>query len=133
RVGRPAGAGGAPPPPPPRPCDPPLPRLGQHLLRVEAVSDLPFQPESIETAGSEDDCVERALLRLAQTRVDVPAQGLDYERRLDRKQLCPAAYRRRADTHPGPQRGCAAESVAGILPSRIRPDHQTGGIRRGHV
>ena len=92
-----------------------LPGLGQHHLGVEPEPDLGVEPEPVETARGEHDGVEATLAPLAQPRVDVPAQRLDRERRLEREQLGPAAGRGGADPHPGPDRAGAAERVARIL------------------
>src|SRR4051812_29003279 len=58
-------------------CERPLRRLGQHLIRLEAVSDLAGETKPIEAARGEHDCVEPALSALAQTRVDVAAKPFD--------------------------------------------------------
>ena len=99
-----------------------LARLGKQLLRVEAMADLRAEPEPVEPAGGEDDGVEAALAALAQPGVDVSAERLDRERRLEREQLRAAAHRGRPDPHPGPDRVRAAERVARILarPGRRR-------------
>ena len=62
-----------------------LPRLGEHRLRLEAVADLVAEPEPVEPARCEHDRVEPALPALAQTGVDVAAQRLDREHRIERQ------------------------------------------------
>src|SRR5437870_72104 len=78
-------------------------------------------------------CVEPALAALAQPRVDVPAQRLDRERRLEREKLCAPPHRRRPNPHPGPDLVRAAERVARVFARRVRADEETLRIRRGHV
>ena len=97
------------------------------------MADLAGEAEPVEPAGGEHDRVEPALAALAQPRVDVPAQRLDRQLRLEREQLCAPPHRRGADPHPGPQLGGAAERVAGILARQVRADGETVGVRRGHV
>ena len=60
-----------------------------------AQADLVREPEPVEPAGREHDRVEPALAQLAQARVDVAAQRLDRERRLEREQLRRAGARTR--------------------------------------
>ena len=76
------------------------------------------EAEPVEAARREHDGVEPALAALAQARVDVAAQRLDRQRRLEREQLRAPAHRGRADPHPGPQLGRAAERVARVLARR---------------
>ena len=111
----------------------PLAGLGEHFRRLETVADLGFQPEAVEPAGGEDDRVEAPLGALAETRVDVPAQRLYGERRLEREQLRAAACGRGADAHARRQTVAADERVAGILARRIRADDEPGGVGRRHV
>ena len=66
------------------------------------ISSAETQP--VETGRREHDRVEPALAALPQARVDVPAQRLDRELRLEREELRAAAHRRRADPHPGRER-----------------------------
>ena len=100
-------------------------RSGSPISRAEA--------EPVEPARGEDDRVEPALAALAQARVDVAAQRLDRERRLEREQLRAPAHRGGADAHPGPELGRAAERVARILARQVRADREPVGVRRGHV
>ena len=65
--------------------------------RVEAQTDLAAEPEPVEPARGQHDGVEATLAALAQPRVDVAAQRLDRERRLEREQLCAPPRGRRAD------------------------------------
>jgi hypothetical protein len=51
----------------------PLARLRKHFRRLETVADLGPEPETVETAGREDDRVEASLGALAEARIDVPA------------------------------------------------------------
>ena len=110
-----------------------LPGLGEHLRRVEPVPDLAGEPEPIETACGEDDRIQAALATLAQARVDVPAQRLDGQRRLEREELRTAADGRGADPHPRPDSGRAAQRVARILPLEVGADDEPFGIGGGHV
>ena len=50
-----------------------LASLGNHHIRVKAKPDLAVEPETIEAAGCQDDCVETAFSTLAQARIDVAA------------------------------------------------------------
>ena len=61
--------------------------LRQELLRLKAVTDLGVQAEAVEAARRQHDGVEPALPAFAQPRLDVAAQRLDRERRLEREQL----------------------------------------------
>src|SRR5207245_6472836 len=92
-----------------------LPGLGHHDVRIEAEADLVGETEAVETAGREDDGVETAFPALAQTRIDVPAQGLDRERGLEGEQLCTPSDRRGADAHPRLQGVGTTERIARIL------------------
>src|SRR5581483_4108675 len=91
-----------------------LRRLRQEVLRIEPMPDLAREPEPVEPARREHDRVEAALAALAQARVDVAAQRLDRERRLEREQLCAPPHRRSPDPHSRPDRGRAAERVARV-------------------
>ena len=71
--------------------------LRQQLVGLEAPSDLLLETKPVEPAGGEDDGVEPALAALPQPRVDVAAQRLDRERRLQRKELRATPDRGRAD------------------------------------
>src|SRR5439155_15958506 len=97
----------------------PLTCLGDHFRRVEAVPDLVTEAQAIEPTGREDDRVEPAFAPLAETRVDVPPQRLDRERRLERKELRATPDRRRPDPQAGPQPVRAAKGIAGILSLQI--------------
>src|SRR5207302_2891240 len=92
-----------------------LPRLGDDLVRLEAVTDLGREAEPIEAAGRQHDRVEPALAALAQPGVDVPAQGLDRESRLEREQLRLAAHGGGADAHPRTDLLPAAERITRIV------------------
>ena len=83
-------------------CERALPGLRQELVGLEPMTDLGSEPEPVETAGREHDRIQPALPALAQTRLDVPAQRLDRERRLEREQLRAPANRGCPDPHPGP-------------------------------
>ena len=107
--------------------------LRQQLVRVEPPADLAREPEPVEPAGGEHDRVEPSLGALAQPRVDVAAQRLDRERRLEREQLRLAPRRRRADAHPRPDRVGAAQRVARIVALEVRADDEAVRIGRGHV
>src|SRR5207244_295029 len=72
-----------------------LRRLGKEVDRGKAPPDLAREPEPVEPARREHDRVEPALAALAEPRVDVPAQRLDRERRLEREELSAPAHRRR--------------------------------------
>ena len=82
------------------------------------------EPEPVEPARREDDRVEPPLAALAQPGVDVAAERLDRERRLEREQLRPPAHRRRPDPHPGPNPVGAAERVPRILARRVGADRR---------
>jgi hypothetical protein len=107
--------------------------LRQHHVRLESQADLAGQPESIETARREHDRVEPALAALPQARVDVPAQRLDGERRLEREKLRATSRRRRADAHPRTDRVRAAQRVPRILALEVCPDREALRIARRHV
>ena len=89
------------------------------------------EAEPVEAARGEDDRVEPALAALAQPRVDVAAQRLDRERRLEREQLRLPPHRRRADAHPGrgsPSRRTARRAgrhARDRRRPRVRPDRTT--------
>ena len=51
-----------------------LRRLGEQLVRREAMADLVRQAEPLEAAGREDDRVEATLAALPETRVDIAAR-----------------------------------------------------------
>ena len=110
-----------------------LTRLRKQLVRIEPVTDLTPEPESVEPAGRKHHGVEPALAALAQARVDVPPERLDREGRLERQELRPPADGRRSDPHPGTKTLGTAERVAGILAQRIGANGKAFGIRRGHV
>ena len=95
--------------------------------------DLVAEPEPVEPAGREHDRVEPSLPSLAQACVDVAAQRLDRERRLEREELRLPPHRRGADPHSRPQLRGTAERVPRILPAEIRADHQPLRIRGGEV
>ena len=97
------------------------------------MTDLGSEPEPVETAGREHDRIESALAALAQTRLDVAAQRLDRERRLEREQLRAPADRGRADPHPGSNLRRSAQRVTRILTLEVRADGQPVGVGRGHV
>ena len=94
---------------------------GSIVSARDAQADLVREPEPVEAAGREHDRVEPALARLAQARVDVAAQRLDRERRLEREQLRAAAHRRGADAHAGPDRVGADSASRGSSRSRYAP------------
>ena len=114
-------------------CERPLPGLREHLLRLEASSDLAVEAEPVEPTGRQHDRVESALASLAEPRVDVSPQGLDRERRLEREQLRAPPHRSRSDPHPGPQLAGAAQGIPRILPLQVRTDRQPLRIGGGHV
>jgi hypothetical protein len=64
-------------------------------------ADLGGETEAVEPARGEQDRIETALASLAKPRVDVPAQRLDRETRLEGEKLCTPARGRGADPHPG--------------------------------
>src|SRR5215218_11428165 len=78
----------------------PLPRFGDQLLRIETMADLAGEPEPVEPRRREDDRVQPTLAPLTETCVDVPAQRLDGELRLECEQLCAAPRRSCPDSHP---------------------------------
>ena len=110
-----------------------LPRLGQHRLGIEPKPDLALEPEPVEPARGEHDRVEASLASLAQARVDVAAQRLDREGRVEREQLRLAPHGRGADPHPRAELGRAAQCIPRILAAEIGPDREAVGIRRGQV
>ena len=73
--------------------------LWKQLRRIEPEPDLVRQPQPIETGRLENHRIESTLTALAETRIDIAAQRLDRESRLERQQLRPAASRRRAAPH----------------------------------
>ena len=86
------------------------------------MSDLGVQAEAVETTGGQHDRVEAALAALAQPRVDVAAQRLDRERRLEREQLrAPATdavpTRMPARSSLAPQSASRGSSRAGYAPT----------------
>ena len=110
-----------------------LPRLGQHHVGLEAVADLAPEPQPVEPTRSEHDRVEAALPTLPQARVDVAPQRLDRERFVERQQLRLPSHRGCPDPHSRSQLLRTAERVPGIVAAEISADHQTFGIRGGHV
>ena len=110
-----------------------LSRLRQELVRREPLADLGGQTETVEPAGGEHDRVEPALPALPQAGVDVAAQRLDREVRLEREQLRPPPDRGGADAHSRPQRFGAAQRVARILARKVRADDEPFGVGRRHV
>src|SRR5689334_25334445 len=58
--------------------------LGEHFAGLEPEADLGSEAEPVEPAGGEHDGVESPLAALAQARVDVSAQRLDRQLRLER-------------------------------------------------
>ena len=107
--------------------------LGQHDAGIESRSDLGLQAKPIQAAGRKHAGIEAALAALAQSRVDVSAQRLDGQRRLEREQLRATPHRGRANPEPGAQRRNPAQRIARILPRRIRAHDQPVRVRRGHV
>ena len=98
-----------------------LARLRKHLVRLQAPPDLGAQAEPVESARGEHDRVEPALAALAQPRVDVPAQRLDGEPRLQRE----SCARRRTDAVP------IRSPAAARRRRRARPaDPPAGGTHR---
>ena len=97
------------------------------------MADLVGEPEPVEPAGSEHDGIEPALSALPQTRVDVPPQRLDRERRLAREQLSAPAHGGGPDPHPGADPVGSTERVAWVLARRIRADDEAVRVSRGHV
>src|SRR5215218_10712353 len=81
-------------------CQCALAGLRKQLLRLEAATDLSAEPEPVEAAGGEHDGVEAALAALAQPGVDVAAERLDPQVRLEREQLRAAADGGCAYSHP---------------------------------
>jgi len=110
-----------------------LPRLGQKLVRLEALFDLSGEAEAVEPAGREHNGVEPPLASLSQPRIDVAAQRFDREGRLEREQLSPPPHRRGTDPQPGPQLRDSTERVARILAREVRADDEAVGIGRRHV
>ena len=92
-----------------------------------------LEPEPVEAARREHDRVEAALASFPQARVDVAAQRLDRERRIEGEQLRLPPYRSSADPHPGPKLRRAAKRVPGIFTPEKRADRETVGIRGGQV
>jgi hypothetical protein len=88
------------------------------------VADLGAEAEAVEAARGEHDRVEPALAALAQARVDVSAQRLDRERRLEREQLRLPPCGRGADAHARPDLGRAAERVARIVALEVCADDE---------
>ena len=107
--------------------------LREHFAGLEPEADLGSEAEPVEPAGGEHDGVESPLAALAQTRVDVSAQRLDRQLRLEREQLCAPPHRGGADPHPGPQLGGAAKRVARVFARQVRADRKAVGVGRGHV
>jgi hypothetical protein len=93
------------------------------------VTDLAAEPEAVEAAGGQHDRIEATLAALAQPRVDVAAERLDRERRLERQELGAAPHGRRPDPHPRKQLGGAAERVAWILADWIGADGKPVCVR----
>ncbi len=108
-------------------------RLGQHQLDRKAQPDLGVQAEPVEPACREHERVEAALARLAQPRLDVAAQRLDRDRRLEGEQLRLAPHRSRADSHPGAYFVGSDQRVAWVIALEIRTDREPFGVGRGHV
>ena len=69
----------------------------------------------------------------AEAGVDVSAERLDREGRVEGEQLCPAAHRGRPDAHPRLDRVGADERVARIVALEVGADRQAGRVGRGHV
>ena len=107
--------------------------FGQHFARLEAQPDLRLEPEPVEPARRQHHGIETTLATLAQPGVDVAAERLDRERRLERQQLRAAANRRCPDPHSRPDRVCAAQRVPGILAGRVGTDRESFGVGGGHV
>src|SRR5262245_63815441 len=93
--------------------------LWQQLLRVEAPADLVRETEPVEAARCEHDGVELPFVALAQARVDVAAQRLDPQRRLEREQLRLSAHGRSADAHAGADLVRAAQGVAWLVAPEV--------------
>ena len=110
-----------------------LTRARNHLRLAEGRPDAIAEPEPLQAGRGQHDGVVLAFVELAQPRVDVPAQRLDRQGRLEREQLRAPAHRRRPDPHPGLERPRTAERVARILALRIRADREPFDVRRGHV
>src|SRR5205085_7446609 len=110
-----------------------LRRLRQHRLERQPESDLAVETETVEPAGGEDEGVEPALLRLAQASLDIAAQRLDRERRLEGEQLRLPSDGGGADEHAGPNRVSSDESIARVVPREVRAHRESLGVRGGHV
>ena len=102
-------------------------------LRDRAERRSPTQAEPVEPARCEDHRVEPALAALAEPGVDVPAERLDGEPRLEREELSPPARRCRPDPHAGTELARAAQRVTRILARRVGADGQPVRVSRRHV
>ena len=123
---------------PPRPArtwsaSAPWAASGSIVSTGEADADPVGEPEPVETAGGEHERVEAALLRLAQARVDVAAQRLDRDRRIEREQLRAAPDRGGADPHARLEPLGADERVARVVALEVRAHGEAGRVGRGHV
>ena len=85
-------------------------------------ADLAGEPEPVEPAGGEHERVEAALARLAQPRVDVPAQRLDRDRRVEARAAAPGgAPTRCRSASPARARSAPTSASRGSSRSRYAP------------
>ena len=96
------------------------------------------QTQALEAGGGEQDGVVLAFLKLAQASVDVAAQGVDIQVRIDRAQLRLAAQTGSADAGAGRKIAqtrvlARNESVPRVLPLRDGDQLETGGQVHGHI
>src|SRR5438046_1083031 len=110
-----------------------LPILGDLLFRSETVPDLAGELQAVEAARRQDDRIEPPLAALPQSRIDVAAQGLDREPRLEREQLRFPPDRGRADAHLRPQPRTATEGVTSVFALEIGADRKTFRVGGSHV
>ena len=110
-----------------------LARLGQQLLRLEALPDLVPEPEPVEPARREDDrvqtrarpaCAAACRCSRAAARSRATARGRAAGPAGAQTPFRPAS----PAGAPGP-----AERVPRILPLQVRTDDQPVSVRRGHV
>ena len=101
-------------------------RLREHCRRLETVADLSFQPQPVEAAGGEDDCVGARSDNLRRRVSMFPRRGLYRQRRLEREQLGASACRprcQRASPEPNrslPTSASRASSRGGYEPTTSR-------------
>ena len=110
-----------------------LARFGQHLLGLEAVTDLPASPSRSSPHAASTTASNPRSPRLRRRVSMLPRNG-SMESVGSRASSC---ARRRAEAvpnaHPGPERGDAAQRVARILSPRVGTDSEAGGVGRRHV